>query len=119
MLQHSRLASTDFAHPTPSGRLGLAATFRIPRISRTARRILGLRRGEIDPVQIILAAQVRLRRWRRFGPAEPLNASRATLPAGVPAGEVRRIIRARDQLLAVANRQATAAQAVGAENTLR
>lgn len=118
MPQHSRLASTDFAQPTPSGRLGLTAASRIPRMSRTARRILGLQRGEIDPVQIILAAQVRLRRWRRLGPAEALHASRETLPDRVPAGEVRRIIRARDELLAVANRQAVSPQAVGAKDGL-
>lgn len=32
-------------------------------------RILGLSRHETDTVQIILAAQIRLRRWRRLDPA--------------------------------------------------
>jgi hypothetical protein len=31
---------------------------------------LGISRHETDPVQIILAAQIRLRRWRRLDPAE-------------------------------------------------
>lgn len=33
-------------------------------------RVLGISRHETDPVQIILAAQIRLRRWRRIDPAE-------------------------------------------------
>jgi hypothetical protein len=33
-------------------------------------RVLGISRHETDPVQIILAAQIRLRRWRRLDPAE-------------------------------------------------
>jgi|GEM_PF-3440937 len=33
-------------------------------------RVLGISRHETDPVQIILAAQIRLRRWRRLHPAE-------------------------------------------------
>lgn len=32
-------------------------------------RVLGISRHETDPVQIILAAQIRLRRWRRIDPA--------------------------------------------------
>lgn len=33
-------------------------------------RVLGVSRHETDPVQIILAAQIRLRRWRRLDPAD-------------------------------------------------
>ncbi len=33
-------------------------------------RVLGISRHETDPVQIILAAQIRLRRWRRIDQAE-------------------------------------------------
>ena len=55
----------------------------------TASAILGLDPGEADPVRIILAAQLRLRRCRRGQVA----GSRGT------AAEVRRIIAARDMLL--------------------
>jgi hypothetical protein len=52
--------------------------------------VLGLEPGEADPVRIILAAQLRLRRCRR---------GNAATNAGPPGDEVRRIIAARDSLL--------------------
>ena len=52
--------------------------------------ILGLEPGETDPVRIILAAQLRLRRYRRD---HPCGGCRPT-PA-----DVRRIVAARDALL--------------------
>lgn len=55
-----------------------------------ARRVLGLPVGEADPVLIILAAHIRLRRWRRVGECDP---SIGTV------GHIRRITRARDALL--------------------
>ena len=53
-------------------------------------RILGLPVGEADPVRIILAAHIRLRRWRRAGESEPSSGT---------VGHIRRINRARDALL--------------------
>lgn len=52
--------------------------------------ILGLPAGECDPVQIILAAQLRLRNCRRDGDS---------LRGRVGGGEIRRIVDARDTLL--------------------
>lgn len=63
--------------PAPCDRIG------------TDSAILGLEPGEVDPVRIILAAQLRLRRCRRGQVA----GSRCT------AAEVRQIIAARDALL--------------------
>lgn len=52
--------------------------------------VLGLEPGETTPVRIILAAQLRLRRFRQS----------QSLGTGLPAGsEVRRIVAARDALL--------------------
>lgn len=62
-----------------------------PTVSAAAAcRVLGLPGGESDPVRIILAAQIRLRRWRRLGESGQ---------SGGTFGHVRRIIRARDALL--------------------
>jgi len=58
--------------------------------SRPAAAVLGLEPGEADPVRIILAAQLRLRRYRRGG---RLAANRDQ------AAEMHRIAEARDQLL--------------------
>jgi hypothetical protein len=57
-------------------------------------RVLGLARGESDPVRIITAAHIRLRRWRRL-------MDRVSHPRVIDGtvGRVRRIIRARDALL--------------------
>lgn len=58
------------------------------------RRLLGLPAGNHDPVRIILAAQLRLRRWRR-----------AHVPGGqrvessLAQSEIRRLIAAREALL--------------------
>lgn len=57
-------------------------------------RVLGLARGESDPVRIITAAHVRLRRWRRL--MDRVSHPRAS---GGTVGRVERIIRARDALL--------------------
>ncbi len=55
-------------------------------------RVLRISRGETDPVQIILAAQIQLRRWRRGEPGEtPLMIRR----------RIRQIIAARDSLMAI------------------
>lgn len=57
------------------------------------RRVLGLPAGNLDPVRIILAAHLRLRRWRRTNGAEMLvNSSGAQ-------SEIRRLIAAREALL--------------------
>lgn len=54
-------------------------------------RVLGLSAGERDPVTIILAAQIRLRRWRRFpGPVGDSVPETARIQA---------IVRARDAML--------------------
>jgi len=53
------------------------------------RRRLGLRGDESDPVLIVQAAQIRLRRWRRLPPALSKLASQ----------RVRQIIEARDRLM--------------------
>lgn len=55
-------------------------------------RVLRISRGETDPVQIILAAQIQLRRWRRGEPGEtPLRIRQ----------RIRQIIAARDSLMAM------------------
>jgi hypothetical protein len=54
-------------------------------------RVLGLRHGEGDPVSIIRAAQIRLRRWRRM---------HASVPAASWRRRVQLIVAARDDLLA-------------------
>jgi len=59
-----------------------------PTSDRRHRRVLGLRAGETDPVRIILAAQILLRRWRR-----------AVVPVAIARVEVGRIVAARDALL--------------------
>ena len=56
-------------------------------------RVLGLRSHENDPVLIITAAQVRLRRWRRLPEHAP-----ESLHSG-PVDHIRRITVARDALL--------------------
>lgn len=105
MHERHRLSPTDFAQVLQPCALPMAERGRRSRIPRTAHRILGLRRGELDPVQIILAAQIRLRRWRRLVPGDPRHAE-GTACGVPPAGQVQRIIRARDNLLSIANRQA-------------
>jgi hypothetical protein len=55
--------------------------------------VLGLRSHENDPVLIITAAQVRLRRWRRLPEHDP-----ESLHSG-PVDHIRRITVARDALL--------------------
>lgn len=107
MDERRRPGLTDFAHGVQARRLSLAARGRRSRIPRSPHRILGLRHGELDPVQIILAAQVRLRRWRRLVPGDA--GLRVGSAGGVPpTGQVQRIIRARDNLLSVANLRAMA-----------
>lgn len=54
-------------------------------------RVLGLRNGERDPVSIIRAAQIRLRRWRQL---------HASVPAASWRRRVQLIVAARDDLLA-------------------
>lgn len=54
-------------------------------------RVLGLKNGEWDPVSIIRAAQIRLRRWRRL---------HASVPAASWRRRVQVIVAARDDLLA-------------------
>ena len=95
MRQQPRPAATTFDQPTRS------AGMRRFRVVETARRVLGLRRGNLDPVHIILAAQMRLRRWRRLRAVAARNAGNGDAPAG----EVRRIVRARDDLLSIARRK--------------
>jgi hypothetical protein len=51
-------------------------------------RVLGLRADEADPLRIIVAAQIRLRRWRRVGSSR--EAARS---------EVQKIVAAREALL--------------------
>lgn len=103
MPHRRRSAPTVFAQPKPSADLPPTA---IAQASRLPHRVLGLRTGDLDPVRIILAAHVRLRRWRRLGPIETLRAD-----AGCAAsGEVRRIIQARDDLLSIAQRQPDSAR---------
>jgi hypothetical protein len=51
-------------------------------------RVLGLRATEADPLRIIIAAQIRLRRWRRMGSSQ--QAARS---------EVQKIVAAREELL--------------------
>lgn len=53
-------------------------------------RVLGLRADERDPVVIILAAQLRLRRWRRPQPVAPEHPNTAP---------IRAIVSARDAML--------------------
>lgn len=65
-------------------------------------RVLGISRHETDPVQIILAAQIRLRRWRRLD------------PAAMPAQRRRRvheIVGAREAMMRRAIMRLTASQA--------
>jgi len=57
-------------------------------------RVLGLPSGESDPVRIITAAQVRLRRWRRHSVR-----STGGMEGYGTIGRVQRIIQARDALL--------------------
>lgn len=65
-----------------------------------AHRVLRISRGETDPVQIILAAQIQLRRWRRGEPGEtPLRIRQ----------RIRQIIAARDSLMEI-NRAITRMQ---------
>ncbi len=54
-------------------------------------RVLGLKNGERDPVSIIRAAQIRLRRWRRL---------HTSVPAASWRRRVQLIVAARDDLLA-------------------
>lgn len=62
--------------------------------SSRAHRVLGLSPEERDPVTIILAAQIRLRRWRRC--KEPAG------EAALETERVRVIVRARDAMLQAA-----------------
>lgn len=75
-----------------STRLGSPARFS-GRKSSGHHRVLGLRSHQNDPLMIITAAQVRLRRWRRL----PDHAPEA-LHSGL-VDQIRRIIAARDALL--------------------
>lgn len=77
---------------------------RFDRLNQTARkparvephRVLRISRGETDPVQIILAAQIQLRRWRRGELGEkPLRIRQ----------RIREIIAARDSLMATTRMQ--------------
>lgn len=54
--------------------------------------LLGVPAGEDDPVRIIIAAQVRLRQWRRL-------AAENGHPTPVVASRIRLILDARDRLL--------------------
>ncbi len=84
------LAKRGRVGASPGGATGAVGGFPRP----AAHRVLGLPTGESDPVRIITAAQVRLRRWRRL-------MDRATDGRGAvgTVGRVQRIIQARDTLL--------------------
>jgi hypothetical protein len=71
----------------PRGRLSFGRPLRGAAIG-PPHRVLGLRPDEADPLRIIVAAQIRLRRWRRVGTAR--EAARS---------EVQRIVAAREALL--------------------
>ncbi len=89
---HANRVTTDWMTEEPAAFRGgwFESGRRSPGTVAVARRVLGLEAGEADPVRIILAAQIQLRRWRRMDPAER--------PRFWP-DRVRAIVAARDRLL--------------------
>ena len=79
------------AGASPGGATGAVGALRRPAIPH---RVLGLPTGESDPVRIITAAHVRLRRWRRL-----MDRATDGREAVGTVGRVQRIILARDTLL--------------------
>lgn len=81
--------AADWAHKARpvavSGPAPLAGVPPLASRSRPLHRLLGLSADERDPVTIIVAAQIRLRRWRRYAEGGPRRAAA--------------IVRARDAML--------------------
>jgi hypothetical protein len=85
--QISRLSRHAGSSQQRFHRSGLAVTAPAP---VEPHRVLGISRCETDPVQIILAAQIHLRRWRRSEPGKTRLKIRQRIHA---------IISARDSLM--------------------